>query len=243
MTAFPQDLPDDLDEPARIWEHDWSAFTALDHMDTHWRRPGWTPGRRSYHWMLTFDDDSADHVVEVERYVEQIQRAVPAEGFDLVAAGSVHLTLGRIGFVDETPQAVALEVVAHAEGRGQRPSAFTLRLGPVSGSRGAVRLSVSPWTPLLTLHAFLAAATQDVLGRWCVMDTAAFRPHVGIAYANTRVPAPEIVSVLEPLRGLRGPQVRVRSVSLVELERVDRSYRHRTLRRLALNDDARVSTC
>ena len=244
MSAFPPNFPADLDDLAAIAENDWAAFRALRHMDTHWRRPGWTPGRRSYHWMVTFDGGdhgsgdldggAGERGDAIGQHVARVQEAVPSAGFDLVPVAGVHLTVGRVGFADELPVQTAMAVGAHAQQAANRPPAFELAFGPLTGSRGAIRFSLGPWTPLVELHRFLAGATRAVLGERCVMDTASFRPHVSIAYAHTRVPVPEVVAALDPVRAVPGPRVVVRWASLVGLERVDRSYRHRTLLRVEL---------
>jgi len=57
--TFPEHLPPSLSDPAVIAAHDWSAFCAVDLLRNHWDRPGWTPGRCSYHWFITLDDQPA----------------------------------------------------------------------------------------------------------------------------------------------------------------------------------------
>jgi len=42
------------------------------------------------------------------------------------------------------------------------PEAFSLRAVPLAGSRGAVRLTLSPWEPLVHLHAALVTAGAAV---------------------------------------------------------------------------------
>lgn len=226
-TPFPRDRPSDLDDPDRIAEHDWAAFRALDHVETHWQRPGWTVGRRSYHWMLTFEGHE-----RFARHVARCQDLVPAGGFDPVAAPAVHLTLGRIGFTDEVSE-LELDAVRRATTPGG-PSGFDLQIGPLTASRGAVRFSVAPWTPLLAVHEFLTAATAEVLGHRCVMATEAFRPHISIAYANARAEVDDVAAALARGRRLRGPRVRVDAVSLVVLERLHREYRMSLLGRVPL---------
>ena len=230
MTAFPPELPPDLDDLDVIAGHDWSAFLALRHVDTHWQRPGWTPGRSSYHWMVTFTGCDAVH-----EHVAHSQRAVPT-AYDRVEVESVHLTLGRVAFTDEVPEATALQAAQTAQRARPRPTAFEIRFGPLTGSRGAIRFSVGPWTPLLAVHTFLASVTREVLDGRCVMDTHQFRPHVSIAYAHSRIPVTDVAAGLREWRAVSGPTVQVTAVELVRLERVDRSYRHHTLERVPLLD-------
>jgi len=229
VSAFPPALPADVDDLSSIWANDWAAFRALNGMDTHWQRPGWTPGRRSYHWMLTFEDAQ-----DVQSHVTACQRGLPADGLDLVEPAAVHLTLGRVGFTDELPLNSALAAAAAARQHTDGLAEFGLRIGPVSGSRGAVRFSVAPWSSLLRLHAALFSATRGVLGEACVMDTATFRPHISIAYARQPVPIETMIRALEPLRSRPGPSLVIDQVSLVRLERVDRSYTFCPIERIDL---------
>jgi 2'-5' RNA ligase len=231
LSAFPVESPADLDDLDTIAAHDWSAFRALSHVDTHWQRPGWTPGRSSYHWMVTFEGHPA-----VADHVRRCRSAVPSAGYDLAAADSVHLTIGRMAFTDHLSESAAREVARSALAIDSRPGYFDMTFGPLTGSRGAVRFSVAPWSPLLAVHAFLTDITRSTLGEQCVMDTATFRPHVSIAYAHSLLPAAAVASRLVDWRGVVGPTVRVDAVGLVRLERVERSYRYRTLERVPLSD-------
>lgn len=242
VTPFPPQLPADLDDLSVIARNDREAFLGIGHMDTHWCRPGWADGRRSYHWMLAFGEVETAPTGALADYVARAQKVVPSAGFDLVAAAGVHLTLGRVGFIDELPERVAMEVAEHAQRLEDPPHAFELTFGPLTGSRGAIRFSVGPWTPLLHLHRFLTAATRQVLGQRCVMHTPSFRPHVSIAYANTHVPVHDVAAALAGAPALAGPRVGIRQVSLVEMERVGRSYRHHPFRHLSLVDRSRAAS-
>ena|GEM_PF-659586 len=233
MSAFPREPPADLDDLDTVAAHDWSEFQALSHVDTHWERPGWTSGRSSYHWMATFEDHP-----EVAEHVRRCRPSVPSAGYDLAAVDSVHLTIGRLAFTDDVSEAAAREVARSARVVDSRPGSFDLVFGPLTGSRGAIRFSVAPWSPLLAVHAFLTGITRSALGERCVMETATFRPHVSIAYAHARMSIDAVVSRLGDGRGVVGPTVRVDTVGLVRLERVGRSYRYRSLERVPLPDIA-----
>jgi 2'-5' RNA ligase len=231
MNPFPKEHPPDLDDLDTVAAHDWSAFRALSHVDTHWERPGWTSGRSSYHWMLTFEDHPA-----VAAHVRRCQSVVPSVGYDLAAVDSVHLTIGRVAFTDDLSEAAAREVARSACAAGSRPERFDMTFGPLTGSRGAVRFSVAPWSPLLAVHAFFTGVTRSALGERCVMDTGSFRPHVSIAYAHTRMSAAAVAGRIDDWRGGVGPTVRADAIGLVRLERIGCSYRYRTLERVALSD-------
>jgi 2'-5' RNA ligase len=219
MTVFPPEPPTHLDQPAIISAHDWQAFRNLTHMENHWQRDGWTPGRRSYHWMLSFHDAE-----EIQRLAERCQAQLPPSGLDLVPLDALHVTLERIAFTDEIPKKTALAIADVARPRCQSLVPLMLTIGPLAGSQGAIRFSVAPWSLLLDLHRELAVATQAVIGDQCIMDTSQFRPHLSIAYANTEVPIASLVPVLERLRELQPVTTVVPSVALVELRREGRKY-------------------
>jgi 2'-5' RNA ligase len=219
MTVFPPELPAHLDQPAIISTHDWQAFRNLTYMENHWQRGGWTPGRRSYHWMLSFHQAE-----DIQRLAERCQTQLPPSGLDLVPLDALHVTLGRIAFTDEIPKETALAIADVAVPRCQSLVPLMLTIGPLAGSQGAIRFSVAPWSPLLTLHRELVAATHAVIGDQCVMDTSQFRPHLSIAYANAEVPIASLVPVLERLRELPPVTTVVPSVALVELRREGLKY-------------------
>jgi 2'-5' RNA ligase len=229
VNAFPSTVPDDFDAPAVIREHDWQAFSTLNHMVNHWSRPDWTEGRCSYHWLLSFR-----HAANVRQLAEQCQAQLDVQAFDLVPRDSLHVTLGQVGFTDEIDKATALAVANEAGPRCAELPPFHLTIGPLAGSRGALRFTVAPWTPLLTLYDQLAAATSTVLGEQAVMDSRYFRPHLSIAYAHTDVPVTSLLPVLMQLRGLPTVSIEVASAVLVELRREGRVYHHDELVRLPL---------
>ncbi|WP_436493201.1 2'-5' RNA ligase family protein [Actinokineospora sp. HUAS TT18] len=230
MSAFPAELPSDLEDPYVIQEHDWQAYRAVDRMSNHWDRPGWTPGRRSYHWMLTFED--AD---DVRHLAKQCQSRIDSPVFDPVPLDALHLTMGRLAFTDQADRSEVDEVAEVARQRCQSLAAFDLTVGPLAGSRGALRFSVSPWTQVLALHRELANATNQVLGARATADTNYFRPHLSIAYANTEVPVPMLMPMFHELRGLAVVETSVSSVALVELRRDARAYRFDVLAVIALS--------
>lgn len=230
MSAFPPTLPDNLDNPAAIREHDWQAFRSLTHMASHWQRPGWTDGRRSYHWLVDCSQSEA-----VRQLAEACQAQLDEDAFDLVPLDSLHVTLGRVGFTDEITKADALAVAREAIPQCAALPPFKLTIGPLAGSRGALRFTVAPWVPLMAAHDQLAAATGAVLGERAVMDGRSFRPHLSIAYAHTDdVPVASLVPVLERLRELPAVAVEVCSIELVELRRDGQAYRYDELMSLLL---------
>ncbi|MGK5496727.1 2'-5' RNA ligase family protein [Streptomyces sp. URMC 125] len=209
-----------------IAAHDWAAFGTVREMADHWDRPGWNAATRAYYWMLTFPD--APSLIDRSR---QCQNALRHLGFDDVDEDGLHLTLGRIGPVGEVRAGRLDSLVAAA--RERHLGAFTLRAVPLTASRGAIRYSVAPWTPVVELHAALSATGADT-GLPLRRPTSALRPHISIAYCNRRVSADTVRDALRPLRGTEAVEVPVGRVDLVELRREGRAYRWEVIHELAL---------
>jgi len=129
VSAFPPELPATLDDPGEIREHDWQAFSRLGQMDDHWQRPGWTPGRRSYHWMLIVPDGAAD----VRVLAATCQAAIAQPELDPVPLDALHLTVGRIGFTDEVTANTATDVAGEASAECHDLGPIELLVGPLSG--------------------------------------------------------------------------------------------------------------
>jgi 2'-5' RNA ligase len=219
VIAFPPELPASLDDSSSIRAHDWQAFASLGQMEDHWARPDWRPGTRAYYWMLVFDGH------DLIKLAKQCQARIASPAFDPVPLDALHVTVGRIGFTDQVTLEVVHQVAAVAERQCAELKPFAVEVGPLAGSRGALRFSVAPWSPLLTMHQKLAAATSQVNGRQAVMDTRYFWPHLSIAYANTGIPLASLRGMVQELRKLPPIEVPVPGVSLVELWRDGQSYR------------------
>jgi 2'-5' RNA ligase len=225
--VFPEHLPPSLSDPAVIAAHDWSAFCEVDALTDHWDRPGWPPGRRSYHWFITLDDQPA--LIDL---AQRCQQALAAFELDPVAAESLHLTLCRVGFTDEMTEEEARSVAEAARRRVGTPGPLRLTVGPLTGSPGAIRFTVSPWEPLMELHDRLIETQGAVLASPAGMS--GFRPHIGIAYGNRTMPASPVRPVIEPLRRLSPVQVAAGAAHLVLLRREDHAYRWERFETLCL---------
>ncbi|MBQ0852875.1 2'-5' RNA ligase family protein [Streptomyces sp. BH-SS-21] len=214
--AFPADPPTDTHDPVAIAAHDWAAFSALDEMTDHWSRPGWSDGSRAYYWMLTFPDDQG-----LAALAGYCQAELAPLGLDPVPTDGLHTTLARVGTPDVVTPGQLDSLARGAE--ALLPSAFFVRAMPLAGSRGAVRLSLGPWEPLLLLHHALAKAGSDA-GLVPKKPTSAFRPHLSLAYNNRRRPAAPVVEAASSLRTLPAVELSVSLVQLVELRREGRTY-------------------
>ncbi|MFJ2161257.1 2'-5' RNA ligase family protein [Streptomyces sp. NPDC087856] len=215
--AFPAEPPADTHDPAVTAAHDWAAFRALDEMTDHWARPGWPDGSRAYYWMLTFPDDQP-----LAALARHCQEELAPLGLDPVPTDGLHITLARVG----RPGTVAPDQLDNLarDAEALLPSAFSVRAMPLAGSRGAVRLSLGPWEPLLRLHHALAKAGNRA-GLAPKKPTSAFRPHLSLAYNNRQRPAAPVVDAVSRLRVLPAVELAVAAVQLVELRREGRTYR------------------
>ncbi|MFD9193040.1 2'-5' RNA ligase family protein [Streptomyces phaeochromogenes] len=214
--AFPAEPPADTHDPAVTAAHDWAAFRALDEMTDHWARPGWPDGSRAYYWMLAFPDDQP-----LAALARHCQEELAPLGLDPVPTDGLHITLARVG----RPGTVAPDQLDNLarDAEALLPSAFSVRAMPLAGSRGAVRLSLGPWEPLLRLHHALAKAGNSA-GLAPKKPTSAFRPHLSLAYNNCQRPAAPVVDAVSRLRVLPAVELAVAAVQLVELRREGRTY-------------------
>lgn len=206
---FPPVPPADLDDPRTIAEHDWKAFASLGWLDDHWSRPWWPSRHRAYYWMLTFPDSPA--LIDRARYC---QKELAHLGMDPIPDDGLHVTMLQIG---DTANVSKDQVRILGELSERLPlNQFQLLAHPLAGSRGAVRFSLSPWTPLVRLHAALYAVglRAGVPGG---AATTSFRPHLGIQYNNRGRPAGPVIDSVAPLRALPPVHLDITSVDLVEL--------------------------
>jgi 2'-5' RNA ligase len=215
--AFPARPPADVSEPAVVAACDQAAFDAVETMVDHWDRPGWTAQTRAYYWMLTFPDSPT--LADLAR---RCQQHLAPLGLDPVPDDGLHITLTRVGSAEALPLGRLDDVISAAV--PLLPEDFRLCAVPLAGSRGAVRLTVAPWGPVLTLHAGLSES-MTALGLNPSKPTALFRPHLSLAYNNRSRPAAPVIEAVTALRDLPSVDLHVQDVQLVELRREDRAYR------------------
>ncbi|MFF1712265.1 2'-5' RNA ligase family protein [Streptomyces sp. NPDC058268] len=227
--SFPTAPPPDLDDPHVIVEHDWKAFAAVARMTDHWARPGWSGGRRAYYWMLTFPN--SPRLVSLARHC---QSSLAHLGMDPIPDDVLHVTMTRIGDTAHVSPAQIQHLIALAEELSL--ASLPVAAHPLAGSQGAVRFTLTPWTPLVRLYAQLSE-----VGRRARVPggspTAAFRPHLGIQYSNRSQSAGAVIDSVAGLRQLAPVALDVTTVDLVELRRTDRpqrAYRWDVLHQLVL---------
>lgn len=225
--AFPMAPPADLVRSEVIVAHDWQSFIDLKVMDDHWVRPGWYPGRRVYYWLLTFPHEGA-----LLARARQCQEMLSSLRMDPVPEDGLHVTMVRIGDTSQVSPA-ALDMLAR-QARSLSVAPFDLVAHPLTGSRGAVRFSLSPWRPLVELHAALTAL-HVLAGVPGGQPTTLFRPHLGVAYNPRRRRTGPVRQAIAPLRELSPVTVPVRFLDLVELRRESAAYRWTVLHRVPLS--------
>jgi 2'-5' RNA ligase len=213
-------------------EQDWHRFQQLRHLHNHWQRPGWSEGRRSYHWFLTFE-----HAADLRALAAQCQE--PFRGlaqFDVVPLDSLHLTVHRLAFTDELPacRLAAMAVAVRKRCQGLIP--LQLRIGWLAASTGAIRFTVLPVGAIEEIRGAVVAKTNrygadESAPTYIVNDN--FWPHVSIAYSNTVQQTAAIASKIKAMRSLPPTDVLVSSVTLVELRQENRRYRWDELERVS----------
>lgn len=232
MPASEPDAPRSHDADA-----DWASFSRLTTLINHWDRPGWTPGRRSYHWIIRFDCATA--VRELARRCQQALSVLPT--LDATPLASLHLTLQRVAFTNEVDLEAVAAVAAHAARLYATIEPFTTVIGPLAGSRGAIRFSATPHEPIRRIRDVARDAIAAVRGLDNVpARSTEFVPHVSVAYNNAQTDARPIIREVTKLRSL--PQVKaiINSVDLVELRRDGRTYVWQSLATLTLGTEADV---
>jgi 2'-5' RNA ligase len=225
MTApFPADLPADIDDPGQIAANDWAAFENVDEMINHWDRPGWHDGRRSYHWILSFDGNA-----ELAAMAQECFKACHQHAFDQVPSDALHLTIRRVGFTDEIDPSTLDAIAGKVETLCSESNSFAVTVGPLAASRGAVRFSVAPWSNLFEIYDAVGAASEWATGRELPIARASFRPHVSIAYSRMRQHAEAVRKAISNYRALPPAACKVSTLELVELRRESATYRWRSI--------------
>lgn len=216
---FPLSRPASTSDAKAIRDNDWSAFQDISQVYDHWTVKPWAPGQAGYYWYLTFDDRA---LVDL---ATRCQTALAHDSLDPVPADGLHLTLLSIGRTGEITDAQLTRIIDAGRSAIAAVRPFRLSVGPLTGSRSALRFSVTPWDQLLDLHRRLRSATAEHRPADHLRETAEFRPHLGVGYLNQPQNTEQLIRDVTALRHLPPATVRVHRVHLVELRREDRTYR------------------
>jgi 2'-5' RNA ligase len=216
---FPLRQPASTSDPSAIRSNDWAAFRQLGNLHDHWTLKSWAPGQSGYYWYLTFDDPALTDLAE------RCQKVLADDGIDPVPLDALHMTLLNVGKVGDISSEQLAGIAAAAHSRLADIAPFDVEVGPLTGSRSALRFSVTPWDNLLDLHRALREATATHRPTSRLAETIEFRPHLGIGYINRSQTAAALIGDVSALRDLPPVTVRVNKVDLVELRRDGRQYR------------------
>jgi 2'-5' RNA ligase len=214
---FPPTLPESLSDREAIVANDWNAFLALDTVESHWDRSPWTADARRLYWYLTFEGNA-----DLTRLATDCQLGISDLRYDAVPDDGLHLTMLRIGPTEDLAGPRLERLLSQAEASCAAIEPFDIEIGPLAGSAGAARLSVSPWSDLDRLHRALFEATKVELPS---AERPPFRPHVGVAYSNRGRPTREVLPLIAEQRAREQVRVQVSDVQLVELRRDGQAYR------------------
>ncbi|GAA5099892.1 2'-5' RNA ligase family protein [Nocardia iowensis] len=216
---FPFLGPASTSDAEAIRDNDWSAFQHLPTVYDHWSLKPWSPGQAGYYWYLTFSDPA---LVELASHC---QTELAHDGLDPVPLDGLHLTMLNIGRTDDVTGHELARIADAGRVAVASVKPFRLSVGPLTGSRSALRFSVTPWDQLLDLHRRLRSATAQHRDGSRLAETAEFRPHLGVGYLNRRQDAQQLIKDVSELRELPPVTVRVHEIHLVELRRVNREYK------------------
>ncbi len=216
---FPRLQPASTSDPSAIRANDWTAFRQLGNLHDHWTLKSWAPGQSGYYWYLTFDDPALTDLAE------RCQKTLADDGIDPVPLDALHMTLLNVGKVGDVSGEQLAGITAAARSRLAHIAPFDIEVGPLTGSRSALRFSVAPWDNLLRLHRTLREATAVHRPTSRLAETTELRPHLGIGYINRPQNAAALIADVAALRDLPPVSVRANKVDLVELRRDGRRYR------------------
>lgn len=156
--------------------------------------------------------------------VTQCQEHLASNSIDPVPPTGLHITLLGLGDTDSI-SADDLRALTELTREKLTPiTPFELSIGPITGSRSAMRLSVTPWDRILDLHRLLRACTAKILPEHKLSETSSLRPHMGIGYLNRQQDPAGLIPAVTRLRDLPCVPVTVRRVHLVELWREGNQY-------------------
>ncbi|MFG1771752.1 2'-5' RNA ligase family protein [Nocardia salmonicida] len=187
-------------------------------MEDHFTVKPWPGGFSAYYWYLTFED------AELVSLARQCQQSLSSFGLHPVSLSSLHMTLCRVGAADSISDA-AIEVVTSSAAEAlERIDSFEIEVGPLAGSSGAVRFSVTPWSSIWQLATILRSHSVNAAAGTASKPLSDFRPHIGIAYSNRRQEIAPIIERVSQLRNIVPVPVAVTRVKLVRLWRSQDSY-------------------
>ncbi|MEU4414788.1 2'-5' RNA ligase family protein [Nocardia salmonicida] len=197
-------------------------------MEDHFTVKPWPGGFSAYYWYLTFED------AELISMAQHCQQSLSSFGLHPVPLSSLHMTLCRVGAAHAISDA-AIEVVTSSAAEAlERVDSFEIEVGPLAGSSGAVRFSVTPWSSIWQLTTILRSQSENVAASPASKPISHLRPHIGIGYSNRRQEIAPIIERVTQLRNMVAVPVTVTQVKLVRLWRSQDSYQWDDVATIAL---------
>lgn len=197
-------------------------------MEDHFTVKPWPDGFSAYYWYLTFED------ADLISMAQHCQQSLSSFGLHPVPLSSLHMTLCRVGATDAIGDAAIEVVTANAAEALERVDSFEIEVGPLAGSSGAVRFSVTPWSSIWQLTTILRSQSENVAANPASKPLSHFRPHVGIGYSNRRQEITPIIEQVSQLRTVAPVPVAVKQVKLVRLWRSHNAYEWDEIATIAL---------
>jgi 2'-5' RNA ligase len=169
----------------------------VDSVRSHWWwRPDWPQGRPLYVCHLTLDDQP-----ELRELIRHYQVALADLGnLDLIPPGSLHLTMQRIGFVDEVSPAELAAVADQIAGRLRDVPGPVATFHRPTVREEAVFLKALPAEPIYALRVAVYQSIAAVIGPRALPlappGRERYLPHVSVAYVNSDGPAQPVFDAL-----------------------------------------------
>jgi 2'-5' RNA ligase len=169
----------------------------VDSLRNHWWwRPDWPAGRPLYACHLTLDDQP-----ELRELIRHYQDALVHLGnLDLIPPGSLHLTMQRVGFVDEVSPAELKAVAEQIEDRLRGEPTPVVTFGGPTVLEEGIFLKALPAEPVYALRLAVYQAVETALGPrvrpLAPPPRERYVPHVSVAYVNGDGPAQPVFDAL-----------------------------------------------
>ncbi|HEU4947042.1 MAG TPA: 2'-5' RNA ligase family protein [Kribbella sp.] len=202
--------------------------------DHWWWRPGWRQGRSFYTWHITFADQP-----EIARLLASYRPVIDRlPGITPVPLQWLHLTMQGVGFTDRVDRRDVDVIVSAARARCAELGSFTATIGPARVDHETVLMPVRPVEPLQELRNTIRTAIADVWGPDAVPEYPGLRPHVSLGYWHQSGPAAPRRDVLAS-SSEHTAEVRVKAISLIELNRDRRMYEWQEVASVLLGAEGR----
>ncbi|MFI5503462.1 hypothetical protein ACIA5E_30775 [Nocardia asteroides] len=151
----------------------------------------------------------------------ECQNGLGLTGIDAVPSDGLHITVRSVGDTTTVTSEQVDTLVSPARERLSEVKPFDLTVGPLSGSRSAIRLSVAPWDPVLDLQRILSRVPPSFRRNMRLGTYQTRRLGSGHTWAsrinNTDRAAAIVIAAVGALRRPERVSVRVATVELVVL--------------------------